>query len=157
MRCGRIALVTGRPNSGKTAYLQAVLQCARRLGRSTGGVLSHGIWTAGGKTGFILEIVATGEMHHLANDKNIFADAVSYGRFFFAANVFKIAAEAIKSGSGSNLVVIDEFGPVEAAGGGLWPGIEYLLRHHDGCLVISVRPALVEELKQRIKLFSAHP
>lgn len=157
MTSGRIALVSGKPDSGKTAYLQAVVQRAQRMGKNAGGVLSHGIWTDGRKTGFNLEIIPTGELYHLADEKRIWENAITYGRFFFDANVFKIAVEAIMAGSGSGLVVVDEFGPLEAAGGGLWPGIEYLLDHHDGCLVISVRPGLVAELMQRMQKFSNHP
>ena len=41
---GKIALVAGRVNSGKTAYLAAVVRRARARGWPAGGLLSHGLW-----------------------------------------------------------------------------------------------------------------
>ncbi len=151
MNPGRIALVTGRPNSGKTAYLSALLQRAQRLGKSTGGVLSHGLWIHGDKRGFEVEIVASGEKHVLAGTDLQGTDTLRYGRFIFAAPVFERAVEALQESTGKEVVVVDEYGPLEQRDAGLWPGIAHLLRHHDGCLLISVRPALVHELVQRIR------
>ena len=44
MSGGRVALVSGCPNSGKTTYLRAVIARARSRGLTCGGLISHGLW-----------------------------------------------------------------------------------------------------------------
>ncbi len=171
-----IALAVGRPNSGKTTWLAAIVQRARSRGIKTGGLLSHGLWVNGAKSEYELEAVDTGERRSLAclyeavpgnsssENKSINPTArpipvvnaldgkeltITCGRFQFSRAAFDWGNKILRDSSG--MVVIDEFGPLEANGGGLWPGIDYLLRHHAGPLLIAVRPALQADLLQRIR------
>lgn len=171
-----IALIVGRPNSGKTAWLAAIVQRARSRGIETGGLLSHGLWVNGEKSEYELEAVATGERRPLAcmnkavpgssssDKKNINPTAgpipvvnapggkeltITCGRFQFSRFAFDWGNKILRTSSG--IIVIDEFGPLEASGGGLWPGIDYLLRHHAGPLLIAVRPSLQADVLQRIR------
>ncbi|HPI72572.1 MAG TPA: nucleoside-triphosphatase [bacterium] len=171
-----IALAVGRPNSGKTTWLAAIVQRARSRGLKIDGLLSHGLWVNGIKATYELEAVATGERRPLArmnepatgdsslDEKNINPTAgslfaasapdgkgsmITCGRFQFSRFAFDWGNKILRSSSG--IIVIDEFGPLEASGNGLWPGIDYLLRHHTGPLLIAVRPSLQADLLQRIR------
>jgi nucleoside-triphosphatase THEP1 len=148
MKTRKIALVVGGRDSGKTSYLEAVLHRARTLGKRGGGVLNHGIRALHEKTGFMLEVVATGDQYFLADNHRHSDTEIASGSFFFSPRTFEIAVEALKASSGADVIVVDEFGPLEKMGQGLWPGIEYLLHHHPGCLVISVRPRLLADLQK---------
>lgn len=151
MKRSRIALVVGPSNSGKTAYLESILRRSRLRGKFVGGLLSHGLWVNGDKSGFNLEMVASGAVHALATMEPHGANDLRCGRFYFAPAVLELAANELINCAGDRVVVVDEFGPLEAAGQGLWAGIDCLLRNHAGCLLIAVRPALLAELQQRIR------
>ncbi len=171
-----IALAVGRSNSGKTTWLAAIVQRARSRGIKIDGLLSHGLWVNGAKAIYELEAVATGERRPLAcmneagmggpssDEKSISPPArsiiavyppggkettITCGRFLFSRTALDWGNMILRGSSG--IVVIDEFGPLEARGGGLWPGIDYLLRHHAEPLLIAVRPALQADLMQRIR------
>ena len=143
-----IALVAGRPNSGKTAYLTAVVRQARARGWPAGGLLSHGLWQEGMKTGYTLEEVSTGERRQLADGKPLDEEDLVLDRFHFSSAALVWGNAVLVKSAG--IVVVDEFGALESEGGGLWPGIDYLLRHHPGPLLIAVRPSLLRGLLERI-------
>ncbi|HNS72122.1 MAG TPA: DUF2478 domain-containing protein [bacterium] len=145
---GKIALVAGRVNSGKTAYLAAVVRRARARGWPAGGLLSHGLWQEGMKTGYTLEEVSTGERRQLADEKPLDEEDLVLDRFHFSSAALVWGNAVLVKSAG--IVVVDEFGALESEGGGLWPGIDYLLRHHPGPLLIAVRPSLLRGLLERI-------
>jgi len=143
-----IAIISGRPNSGKTACLLAVIARARRLGLTCGGLVSHGLWNDGRKTGYMLEAVATGERRLLAESHPLDEADLTLDRFHFSGAGIAWGNAVLRHSRG--IVVVDEFGALEAEEGGLWPGIDYLLHNHRGSLLIAVRPALRRELLARI-------
>jgi len=150
MTSPRIALVVGGRDSGKTSYLEFILHRARAQGKRVGGVLNHGIRPLHEKTGFNLEVVATGDRYPLADIHRHSETDIASGSFFFSPRTLTIAVEALKTGVGADVIVVDEFGPLEKRGQGLWPGVEYLLNNHPGCLIISVRHRLLADLQQII-------
>ncbi|HNW58670.1 MAG TPA: nucleoside-triphosphatase [bacterium] len=145
-----LALVVGRPDSGKTAWLDAVVQRARSRGLQAEGLLSRGIRNNGRKSGFFLEDVASGERRLLAQERPDSERTLFYGRFYFAPATFAWGNAVLQACAGTGTVVIDECGPLELSGAGLWPGIRFLLRHHVGPILIAVRPGLQTEVRQKI-------
>ncbi len=145
---GAIALVSGPPDSGKTAYLAAVIEQARRRGLACSGLLSHGIRHDGVKTGFMLEAVGSDERRLLAAHHPLDPADLTLGRFHFSLEAIAWGNAVLRRSRG--VVVVDEFGALEAGGGGLWPGIDFLLQNHRGPLLIAVRPGLRVELLHRI-------
>ena len=146
-----IALVSGRPNSGKTACLLAVIARASARGLTCSGLVSHGLWNNGRKTGYMLEAVATGERRLLAEGHPDQEHTLFYGRFYFSQDIFAWGNTILGEAAGSGVVVVDECGPLEMNGSGLWPGMEYLILHHTGPLLISVRPSLQADLRRKIQ------
>jgi len=145
-----MALVVGGRDSGKTSYLEFILRRARAQGKRVGGVLNLGIRPLLEKTGFILEVVATGDRYPLADRQRHSETDIASGSFFFSLRTLTIAVEALKASAEADVIVVDEFGPLEKRGQGLWPGIEYLLHNHPGCLIITVRHRLLADLQRII-------
>jgi nucleoside-triphosphatase THEP1 len=150
MKSGKLALISGASNSGKTTYLDAVVRRALAKEATIGGLLSHGLWRDGGKAGFILESAATGERRQLADTRPLWEPRNRYGRFYFSPETIEWGNAVLETGAGSQLVVVDEWGPLELSGGGLWPGIDFLLRRHSGVLLITVRPGLLEDVRKQV-------
>jgi nucleoside-triphosphatase THEP1 len=149
------ALIVGPSNSGKSTYLQNVVDRARSIERRVGGVISHGLWKDGAKSGFVLEAVATGEQRLFADSVARWQPLLALGRFHFSPEAIRWGITVLEESAAAELVVIDEFGLLELDGGGLWPGIEFLFRHSPAALLIAVRPSLVAAVKHRIHLFCA--
>lgn len=148
------ALVVGPPNSGKSAYLQDVVELGRSRGKHVAGVISHGIWQEGAKSGFILEAVASGERRLFAVSEPRWQPILTLGRFYFSPGAIAWGNQTLLESTAAELVVIDEFGPLELEGGGLWPGIAFLLHNSPAPLLIAVRPSLTAAVLQRIKLYN---
>lgn len=146
------ALIVGRPSSGKSTYLQRMVERGRSQGKNVGGVISHGIWQEGAKSGFILEAVASGEQRLFAASEPRWQPLMTLGRFFFSPGAIAWGNQTLMESTAAELVVIDEFGPLELDGAGLWPGIAFLVRHAQAPLLIAVRPSLVTAALQRLRL-----
>lgn len=154
MTGGRIGLIVGRPDSGKTTYLDQVVRHARTRGICVGGLLSHGLWEEGLKKGFVLEDAASGARRILAGCRPEGDCTLLYGRFYFSPAAFAWGNAILAESAGIGLVVVDEYGPLEQQGVGLWPGIQALLNRHTGPLLLTVRPALRPGLHQRILAYA---
>ena len=74
------------------------------------------------------------------------------GHFCFNPEVFTWANAGLESSLDANLIIIDEYGPLERDGKGFYPAIVCLKKRFNGMLLISVRPGLVDDLWERIVL-----
>ena len=97
----------------------------------------------------MLEAVATGERRLLADRHALDEADLTLGRYHFSGLTLDWGNLVLRRSQG--FVVVDEFGALEAEGGGLWPGIEYLLRQHASPLLLAVRSSLRTELQRRIQ------
>lgn len=141
----QIVIVSGPKNSGKTSYLQFLLDKIVLRGKKVGGFLSEGFIDKGKKYSYYLINVNSGEISQYA-----LKNEDTYG-YDFDISVF----DRINSNSESYLeydyIFIDEYGMLEDNKEGFYSLFEYLLKNFSGVIFVSVRPKLLKSLKQLIK------
>lgn len=74
----------------------------------------------------------------------------------FVDQGLRFGCAAIRRGieSAAAVLVIDEIGPLEMAGGGLWQPVRQAASGFPGRIMLTVRPVLVEEILTRLELAS---
>lgn len=143
----RPVLIAGRKDSGKTAYLGWLANRAKSRGWRVGGFLSLGEFEGARKARYYLLDIAAGEKRLLAW-RQVAATPLKIGPYAFDPAVFKWAEQRIRRQMAADILMLDEYGPLEQRGMGFRPTLDFLLSHYRGILVITVRPALLPHLKE---------
>ena len=139
-----VVVVTGLPGAGKTPAMRGVAKALRERGVTVAGFIQVPVWDAGGKGGYLVLDVASGEQRTLA--VKVGTGRGEHGtpfRFEGAGFAFaRRAAERI-----ATVLVLDELGPVELRGGGHMPAVRRALaREGIAAALVTVRPALIPSL-----------
>jgi nucleoside-triphosphatase len=139
--------LTGRPGVGKTTLIERALAGARL---SVGGILGKEILVCGHRVGFSLTDLATGREGVLAHLHQRIGPKV--GRYTVNLETLeKLAIPAILSAVDSkDLVVIDEFAPMELASPRFVPAVETAWASDKGVL-IATHATLDHPLVHRIR------
>ncbi len=142
-RLPTMVVVTGDAGSGKTP---AVEQAARRLsdgGVAIAGFVQHATRDGGEKTGFEVLDLVTGASRPLAH--HVGRDRGEHGtRFVFDRAGFALARRALRRDRRTQVLVVDELGPLELRGDGHMPALRSALpRLGAGVLLCSVRRHLL--------------
>ena len=147
------AAITGRPGVGKTTLIERVIES---LPLSAGGVIGKEILVCGHRVGFSLIDVATGQEGILAHIHQRIGPQI--GKYTVNLETLKnLAIPAIRSAIRSkDLVVIDEFAPMELASPDFVPIVELALAS-DKALMIATHATLdhplVHRIRQELRLF----
>lgn len=145
---GARVVVTGQPGCGKTTLCQQVVAGARACGLQVGGVLAPEIRHTEARVGYQVVDVSTGRMHSFAclRDQGP-AGGVPVGRYVIDPAGLAFARAALTEARAEcQLIIIDEVGPLELAGGGLMPEAQAVLRGPASVLVVVRRDLLTEFL-----------
>ncbi len=145
----QIVIVSGKKNSGKTAYLQEIRQRAQKRGWQVGGFLSEAKLQNNVKTQYRLLNLQTEEQRILAWRKSD-SSALATGRFAFDPTVFAWGNRFVRQQLHFPVIILDEFGPLEMRGKGWFDLLGFLLAQYRGLLFISVRPDLLSSLMHLI-------
>ena len=152
-----LLLLTGPTHSGKTTAAAALAQRARTAGMRVAGILAEGVRRGGVLVGFDAVDIATGRRAALAYRRNNSSPGQQHvGEFVFLDDGLALGTEALSppAVSGADLVIVDEFGPLELGGGG-WRGAtdELLASQAAAAVLLVVRDKLASAVKQ---LYAAH-
>jgi nucleoside-triphosphatase THEP1 len=140
-----ILVLTGPVHGGKTTFLERSLARWASLGLAPGGFLSIAMTGASGATGYDLLELRTGCRHPYLRREGK-PDAERIGPFFFVPETLELARTIIREAEARELLVVDEVGPLELLGGGLWPALrEALSRPGLRCLLVA-RAEILEEI-----------
>jgi nucleoside-triphosphatase THEP1 len=140
-----ILVLTGPVHGGKTTFLERSLARWASLGLAPGGFLSVAVTGTGGATGYDLLELRTGCRHPYLRREGK-PDAERTGPFFFVPETLELARSIIREADHRELLIVDEVGPLELLGGGLWPVFrEALARPGLRCLVV-VREEILEDV-----------
>jgi nucleoside-triphosphatase THEP1 len=145
-------LVVGEPGSGKTSWCREYIGWRRESGSSVGGILCPAIEQQGQRVGSNALDLLTGQEVPFArlSRQRSFKAGEKVGDYTISRNGISFAREAIRQAveSRCDLVVIDEFGPLELDGKGLMPAVELALASAVNVLIV-VRSSLREALQRR--------
>lgn len=143
----RLILWTGPKHSGKTTSAAHLIQMARAEGFIVAGILEPSLYDNGELLGFDVLDIKNQKRTPLARRNK---DKSTTGFFNFIKDGLKfgntvLSSEAIEF---ADLVIIDEFGPLELKGEGWHRNIDSLLSSSNAILLIIVRHELKDTFKQ---------
>lgn len=140
-----IFVLTGPVRGGKTTFLERSLARWAACGIAPVGFLSVAVTGASGTTGYDLLELKTGcRQPYLRREGE--PDAERIGPFFFVPSTLERARSIIREADPRELLIVDEVGPLELRGGGLWPVLrEALSRPGMKCLLVA-REEILEDV-----------
>jgi nucleoside-triphosphatase THEP1 len=140
-----ILLLTGPVHGGKTTFLERSLVRWASRGIAPGGFLSVAVTGASGAAGYDLLELKTGRRHPYLRREGE-PDAERTGPFFFVPSTLERARSIIREADPCELLIVDEVGPLELRGGGLWTVLrEVLSRPGTRCLLVA-REEILEDV-----------
>jgi len=151
----KIFILTGNQGSGKTTFIKNLLEL---IGDSytTGGILSFGTWENNKRSSFYLKDLMTGKSELLC-DTNNSANSIPFRHFFFKPTGFNFGRLAIENAlhTGTNILVVDEIGPLEMEGKGWASSVNKILHSSCKVIILTIRRSLVKDIIARWSLFNA--
>ena len=151
----RLILWTGPRHSGKTTSVADLAKKVKSEGFNVAGLLAPSIYNNRRLTGFDAVNIATGERVPLAERQPV-EQKTEVGEFIFseAGLQFGYNALDITSIKFADLVIIDEFGPLELAGSGWRKNVDSILSGTDALLVLVVRDEIIDKVKKLYESFN---
>jgi nucleoside-triphosphatase THEP1 len=144
----RMVLWAGPKHSGKTTAAEALVERARAEGFRVAGLLAPSVHEGTCLVGFDIVNVCTGLRAPLLR-RGRSQDATQVGQYVLNEAGRRVGADALSPPvtDFADLVVVDEFGPLELGGAGWREAADRLARRPAGpVLVLVVREALVEQV-----------
>ena len=150
MEAPGIFLITGPVQGGKTTFLAELCRVLEKRGLKTGGFLCPGSFDSGQRSGFSLLNTGTGEevtMASVLKTKNW----MKYRRFWFNPDAFNQGREWVREClmQETQIIVIDEVGPMELEGSGWSDLLEALEKAPVPLQLWTVRENLLPEVMER--------
>jgi len=135
-------------HSGKTTFLAGAAARWKASGLDVGGFLSVLRRDNGRDQGYDLfdlrDETSLPFLTHIGEP-----DWPSVGPWHIFPAVLEKAKAILSRDSGADVLVIDEIGPLELGGGGLWPAFEKALEHGARCLCV-VRDSILDAFRTRV-------
>ncbi len=143
----KLILWTGEKHCGKTTGAAKLVEVARDEGFNAAGLLAPSLYCNGRLIGFDAVDVRNKTRASLVRRKTNTSETWP---FTFIAEGLKLGGIALSSAAtkGAELVIVDEFGPLEFDGGGWRKDVDSLLTSADALILLVVRQELVEQVQQ---------
>jgi len=143
----KLILWVGEKHSGKTTSAANLAQTARDEGFNVAGLLAPSLYHDGKLIGFDALDLGNEKRAPLARHQTNPGKA---GPFAFVNDGLKLgnaalSAEATKS---ADLIIVDEFGPLELNGDGWRKNVDSLLASSEAVILLVVRRELADEVRQ---------
>jgi nucleoside-triphosphatase THEP1 len=144
-------ILTGETGSGKTTCAAAVVGLLRQRGVKVGGVLATGLLNESRRSGFDITDLSTGRTVPLCREGDAGSTGEQrWGRFTFVREGLELGREALTvRGPSADVVVVDEVGPLELAGGGWAAALDELAGGFRGGILVIARLAVVGAVMAR--------
>ncbi len=146
-----VILLTGAVGAGKTTALKKLVRDWRESGRDVRGILAHRVFEGEQLVGYDLQIIGEDERITLARKRG--AGLEKIGPFIFSDDALARGRRVLRESAMAEVVVIDEFGPLELAGGGWAEAVKKLLQESDAKLILVVREQLLEQVRAWLQPF----
>jgi len=141
-----IYLLTGAVGSGKTTFLERSLPSLRERHPNLDGYLSLRVLAAGETAGYDLRDLRTAARTPLLRKIGT-ADGQRVGPYVLLPRGLAAAGEIIRRGGPADLLIVDEVGPLELAGGGVWPALIGELSGRNRPALVVVRESLIDDVR----------
>jgi nucleoside-triphosphatase THEP1 len=142
---GNIIVVTGWREVGKTTFCQQAIDEYQKAGLKVSGLLSPARFQDSKRTGIQALNLAGGESRLLASLVPGEISGLQFGPWTFDPDVFAWGNDCLRETSGTDVLVIDELGPLEFDQKNGWiTGLDILKRCEYQLALIVIRPEYVD-------------
>jgi nucleoside-triphosphatase THEP1 len=145
-------ILTGERGAGKTTLCRLLVEWVRRSGRRVAGVISPPVFQNGNKIGIEVEDLSSGARRMLARlpQEGDPCGQVRTEGWVFEPGGLDWGGEVLERTGVCDLLVVDEFGPLELLRGEGWQtGLEALKRGSYRLALVVIRTELLAAAKQR--------
>jgi len=143
-----VLVLTGPVHAGKTTLLGGCLAAWRARGLACDGFLSPAA-AGGAGTGYDLLEIGTGRRRpYLRRDGGAGTERI--GPYAFVPETLERARAILRDAGPEGLLVVDEVGPRELEGGGLWPALRAALAVRTGTFLLVVRDTILDDVAARL-------
>ena len=154
-------IITGPIHSGKTTWLKQMIEDSVERGNTVGGIVAEAVYDEGGnKAGFDALDITSGRREPLVREEKEGSSVKGQrvGRFILLETGLHRASSMVLRGAGlmsgvpeeeskpSDILCLDEVGPLEMAGKGFYPVLLRLLGEYEGRLILIAREGVYERL-----------
>ena len=149
---GKLTLISGEIESGKTRFCRQVAGELKELGWDVAGIVSPGVFNEGGKIAIDGLDLRSGEHRRLANLTATGGplQGPKTKRWQFSMPVLQWCNEVLQNATPCDLLIIDELGPLEFdRGEGLLAGFEANDSRQFKASLTVVRTSLLEKARDR--------
>jgi nucleoside-triphosphatase THEP1 len=143
----KLVLWTGEKHSGKTTCAASLVNIAREEGFNVAGLLAPSLYRDGELLGFdVLDLRNKTRVSLARRNK----EDCKTGQFKFFQNGLKLgnAALSAQATKTADLIIIDEFGPLELNGQGWRKNTDSLIASSNAMILFIVRQELAESVRQ---------
>jgi len=146
----QLILVTGLSGAGKTSWCRQLVNIAQEKGFSVSGILSPGIYQGEQKIGIAVKDLETGQQRQMARLRAGGREKLTTPRWTFDADAMAWANEILQENAGSDLLIIDELGPLEfLRDKGLTAGLERIDSGDYQVACVVIRSSLLPKALQK--------
>ncbi|MBN2366235.1 MAG: molybdopterin-guanine dinucleotide biosynthesis protein B, partial [Calditrichaeota bacterium] len=103
------------------------------------------------KKEYFLEDLNSGKQYLLASKTPHPSRTIRYGSYYFDPEIFELGNQLLLDNLNNDLLVLDEFGPLELRGQGFRPAVDLILRAYRGIFLLAVRPSLFSDTYEILK------
>jgi nucleoside-triphosphatase THEP1 len=141
----KLVLWTGQKHSGKTTGAARLVNVARKEGFNIAGLLAPSLYREGELLGFDALDLRNKTRVPLARRET---KSGKTGRFKFFQNGLKLGNDALNAEAAktADLIIIDEFGPLELNGRGWRKNVDSLIASSNALILLVVRQELAESV-----------
>jgi nucleoside-triphosphatase THEP1 len=153
-----ILILTGSVQSGKTRFLAGILAGLDKATTGLSGFLSPAVYEGGRLIGYDLAVLG-GEKPAPYLRRQGEPEWERVGPYFLIPDALREARRIIRESRPGDLLVVDEVGPLELGGGGIWEPLGAVLNSPGRSSLLVVRASCLEPLRARlggrpVKVFS---
>ena len=146
-----IFVLTGPVHSGKTSLLRKLVREWSEQGIGLDGFLSLAVFENEAHIGYdLFDLMRKKRRPYLRKEGA--ANREKVGPFFFISEALEAAKKIILRWRRKNLLIIDEVGPLEIQGRGIWPALQSVLPDPALRCLLVVRRSALAEFRDRLKV-----
>jgi len=154
---GNIVVVTGWRNVGKTTYCQEAVSAYQQAGLNVSGLLTVGRFMKDQKTGFFALDLQSNQQHLFASKFPAEFEGPQFGSWTFNPPIFAWGNRCLEQADGTDVLVIDELGPLEFKKNIGWvSSFELLKRKNFQLALVVVRPEFLDAFANSGFSFMTH-
>lgn len=143
-------ILTGPVHSGKTTFLKNTIPVLREKKLQIDGYLSEAVWKNKEFTGYDLFDLKEYRNHPFIRKQGR-EEWQKIGLFFFLPETLGLAKKIIRRSKKADLCVVDEVGPLELKGKGVWPALRDILMNPKQDLLLVVRESILNDFVEKMQ------